>query len=548
VAAATIVGAISATVRQPADQQGEIVSIVVDIALVGAPSSGAIEPPSSGAVSEATLGAPHIAMPLATADPSASGLSRLMHLTGLLLPLSALLAGRAAPRSRLASGIAFAGGFAAAAGALPLAVAGRRVPPAARELTAGPIVEPQPTAPWLSVLIPARDEAAVIGALVADLGRQDHRAVDGSALFDVTIVDDRSTDATGSIAAESLSRAGLAAVSRVVRRDAPCRDGKGAALASVPVAGLRGEAVVVLDADGRIGPDFLRLAAAHIAAGADAVTARRRMLRPESGRLSRTLARLQDDEQTLDGEIQLGRWALGGASELRGDGMVVRTDVLAAVGGWGVDALCEDLELSTRLFAHDRHGVVWARDIIVWEEPVLGLRPLLRQRLRWAEGLVRRDLRETMPVLVAPGLGAWQRLDMFAYLCQSLMPFAALGLALTRDSGARRRLALLASAYVVGAGGLAWDALRWSRTPDGSPPPAGQRLVRSLGAVAWSGSWLLVLPVAHARVILARGPLRFAKSVHGGRFEPLDDRPSGDRASRGADRPSASPAGHGISQ
>ena len=379
------------------------------------------------------------------------------------------------------------------------------------------------TVPWLSVLIPARDEAAVIGALVADLGRQDHRAADATTLFDVTIVDDRSTDGTGSIATDALSRAGLAPVSRVVRRDAPCRDGKGAALASIPVTDLRGEAVVVLDADARVAPDFLRLAAAHIASGADAVTARRRMLRPDSGLLRRVLAQLQDDEQTLDGEIQLGRWALGGASELRGDGMVVRTDVLAAVGGWGREALCEDLELSTRLFAHDRHGVVWARDLVVWEEPVIGLRPLLRQRLRWAEGLVRRDLRETMPVLARPGIGAWQRLDMLAYLCQSLMPFAALGLALAGGRGGRRRLVLLGASYLAAAGGLAWDALRWSHHPDGSLPAAWPRLVRSLGAVAWSTLWLLVLPVAHVRVALARGPLRFDKSTHSGRFEPFGD-------------------------
>ena len=247
------------------------------------------------------------------------------------------------------------------------------------------------------------------------------------------------------------------------------------------------------------------------------------MLRPAAGRLARVMATLQDDEQTLDGEIQLGRWALGGASELRGDGMVVRSTVLADVGGWGRDALCEDLELSTRLFAQHRRGVVWARDLIVWEEPVTGLRPLLRQRLRWAEGLVRRDLRETLPLLARPGLGAWQRMDMLAYLCQSLLPFAVLGLGMARGPGRRRRLALLAGSYMVGAVPLAWDALRWSNGPAGSPPGLATRLLRSLGVVAWSALWLIFLPVAHARVVLARGPLHFAKSVHSGRFQPIDD-------------------------
>ncbi len=41
-------------------------------------------------------------------------------------------------------------------------------------------------------------EAGVVGALVRDIAAQDHRAADGSPLFDLVVIDDRSDDGTGS--------------------------------------------------------------------------------------------------------------------------------------------------------------------------------------------------------------------------------------------------------------------------------------------------------------------------------------------------------------
>jgi hypothetical protein len=461
-----------------------------------------------------------------------------MRAAAVALPAGAVLAGWQAPQSRIATCVVLSGGVIAAAMALPLAHAGRRaVVPAAM---GGEL-------PWLSVIVPARDESAVIAALIGDLGRQDHVSGDGSPRFDVTVVDDRSADGTGAVARAALRHAGLDEVSLVRRRFARAADGKGAALASVPLDEVRGDAMVVLDADARIAPDFLRRAAEVIGSGADAVTARRRMLLPTgSGRLPRLLAHVQDDEQTLDGEIQLGRWALGGASELRGNGMVVRTAELAAVGGWSSGALCEDLELSTRLFGHSRHGVTWTQDLQVWEEPVVEFRALVRQRVRWAEGLVLRDLRETLPLLGRRGLGPTQRLDVLAYLSQSPAPFAALGLLLARSAGGRRRLALLAGAYALGAGALAWDALRWSPGADGMPAPTFRRAARALAVVGWSSLWLLVLPVGWLRVAIGRGEIRFSKTVHRGGYERWHGVPPGarrDPAPRRPPRRQANPEG-----
>ena len=216
--------------------------------------------------------------------------------------------------------------------------------------------------------------------------------------------------------------------SRVLRREPGAAPGKGAALADVPSAELRGTAMLVLDADARIEAGFLRTGRGDPGGRPRGLQARRRMLVPIGGRLARLLAAVQDDEQTIDGAIQAGRWALAAGSEFRGDGSAIHLDALRDAGGWDPGALCEDLELSGRLLAARGESVAWDASLEVWEQPVVELRRLLRQRLRWAEGLVRRELRVTPSVLASSRLSMGQRASVLAYSVQSLAPLVTLGL------------------------------------------------------------------------------------------------------------------------
>ena len=71
--------------------------------------------------------------------------------------------------------------------------------------------------PTFSVLVAARDEAAVLRSLVADVSRQDYRTRGGQPLFELVVVDDRSTDGTGDAVRAAASECGIAAVTRVIR-------------------------------------------------------------------------------------------------------------------------------------------------------------------------------------------------------------------------------------------------------------------------------------------------------------------------------------------
>ncbi len=421
------------------------------------------------------------------------------------------LIGYVAGRSRLAGTVTVLTAGAALGCAVPIALAARK-PPITPQ-AAGSALEECDAPPTFTVLVGARDEAAVLPGLVADVARQDYRDGAGRPLFELIVVDDRSTDGSGEAVTAAARSAGIGSVTRVIRREGQdLPDGKGAALTAAPPEVCRGDVVLVLDADARIEPWFLRRAGGYFAAGARAVTARRMIMGAESS----WLAGAQADEQTLDGEINRGRWAMGGCSEFRGNGIMVRRDLLAEVGGWRAAALTEDIDLSSRLAAVAGERVAWAIDAEVWEQPVATLPDLWRQRLRWAEGAFRRVFDHGRPVVGSPRLGIGSRLDFVAYTSQLAVPPILAGAAVAAATGRRRTLVAVLAGYLGLSAGLGWDSLRWTRGPDGKPLSGLGRGCRALRVSLFSGLWLAVVPGALVNLAFGRGRIRYRKMEHAG--------------------------------
>jgi hypothetical protein len=228
------------------------------------------------------------------------------------------------------------------------------------------------------------------------------------------------------------------------------------------------------------------------------------------------LAGAQADEQTVDGEIQRGRWLLGGLSEFRGNGIAVRRTVLAAVGGWRAEALTEDLDLSSRIAAAHGTSVAYALDAEVWEEPVRTWDGLWRQRLRWAEGGLRRVLEHGPSVLSSPRVSPIAKLDFAAYVGQLALGPVILG-ALARAwrtgrGGFARRLL---ATYALVAAGLAYDALRWETDRGGAPLLRSERLRRAARTALFGGVWLAAVPAAMWRLAMREGAVVYDKMDHG---------------------------------
>jgi glycosyltransferase involved in cell wall biosynthesis len=400
-------------------------------------------------------------------------------------------------------------GIALVGAALPIARASRRPPLPPRP----PAIDPAAAPPTFSVVVAGRNESAVLPLLVDDIAGQDWRDEDGTPRFELIVIDDRSIDGTGRVVLEAAAAAGIGAVTRVLhRRGSNLPDGKGAALTAAQPDQCRNDVVVVLDADARVAPGFLRILAAYVAAGAPAVTARRRVRAAKGS----TLAGMQADEQTLDGELQRGRWALGGCSEFRGNGIVIERDLLAALGGWRAPALTEDLDLASRLAARRGLTVAWAIDAEVWEEPVTSWSGLWRQRCRWAEGAVRRLFEHGAAVLGSPFLSRRAKLDFATYAGQLAAPPVILGTLVGAVRGRPAAAVTIVGCYLVAAGGLAWDALRWESSADGTPLDASERTQRAVRTATFSGIWLAALPAALWRLATRRGRLRYDKMAHVG--------------------------------
>lgn len=355
--------------------------------------------------------------------------------------------------------------------------------------------------PFVSIVVPARNEAAVIGDTVHALGAMRYHVGDDPR-FEVVVVDDASDDGTAEAARTAAGPAPIA-----VRRREP-RDGpttKGAVL-SFAMPFLAGDVIGVIDADTRVEPAFLERAmrAWQRDEGADAIQVARR---PRNASAS-WLTRAQAEEQVMDLTSQCGRWATDGTAELRGNGMFVRRTALDAVGGWSDRALTEDLELSTRLALYGRH-VTLAPEAEVLEEAVEAIGDLWRQRLRWAEGSLRRLL-EHGPRLMAGPQPLGRKADFLAFTAEFLVPplFAAtivaslVTVALPEPADwtvpASLSVGYGLGVFILAFGGLAAGGER------------GIRLVaRSVRGALFMSHWLVVVPAALLRIALAREPARF---------------------------------------
>jgi 1,2-diacylglycerol 3-beta-glucosyltransferase len=357
--------------------------------------------------------------------------------------------------------------------------------------------------PFVSLVIPARNEASVIARSVAAVRGLQYTGVDGRAAFDLVVVDDGSDDGTGDLA----RRADGAGDVRVVRREPGEPRTKGAVLAfAMPF--VRGDVVGVLDADTLLEPSFLERAmtAWRRDASAAALQVSRRPRNTSSW-----LTAAQGEEQLMDMASQCGRWATDGTAELRGNGMFVRRDALEAVGGWSERALTEDLELSTRLSSAGHH-VTLAPEASVDEEAVEGLRPLWRQRLRWAEGSLRRLL-EHGPALLAGPQPVGRKLDFLAFAGEFIVPplFVAAVVAslLTIPMPRPADWTVPASLFVgYGLGTFLLALAGLAATGERGLPLIG----RAARGALFLSHWLLIVPAALLRIAFGPATTTFVQT------------------------------------
>lgn len=373
--------------------------------------------------------------------------------------------------------------------------------------------------PFISIVVPAKNEEAVIARTVRNLMAVEYSERD-QRQFEVIVVDDQSTDRTPAI----LSHLALKLPLRILRTPSGSV-GKAAAL-NLGIAHARGDYVAVLDADARVRSDFLERMSAHFTDPAvGGVQCRRRLY----NRRQNTLTRIQDDEyRFFYHPMERARRALGGMVSFSGNGMVIRRAALDQVGGWNEGALTEDIDLTVR-FHLAGWEIRYCEDVVVWEEAVPHLAALIRQRRRWFEGAIR-CLGDYLPAVVFSRMGLFRRLDMLVFLSGGLL--ITLGVltsyfyALLHMAGADVLLVQLPRStavwsYGVLTGGLLLAVLAQTR---GRVGEAGAVIVRS---GVFSLHRLIVVPLAIHRYVHSAitGHTMWEKTAHGSALPP-PERPS----------------------
>ncbi len=210
-----------------------------------------------------------------------------------------------------------------------------------------------PTAVQVSVILPARDCAGVVGAQLAALARQRYRGP-----WELILVDNGSGDHTRDVFEQW---AALRPHARVVT----ARERRGAGYArNVGSTVATGELLLYCDADDVVGDDWVGAMAraadrGPLLAGSDVDTVEE--LRPDG---------VRGERRSVSARLPYAR----------GGNLGIHASVLAQVGGWDEAWLRgQDVELSWRVQAHG-HPLVRVVDARVWYRRHDGLWPLLRHQ------------------------------------------------------------------------------------------------------------------------------------------------------------------------
>jgi len=277
-----------------------------------------------------------------------------------------------------------------------------------RKLKKNPVVVNENFKPFISIMIPAHNEESVIEHTVENIRSMTYPN------FEIILIDDRSEDSTYDVI-KSISEKYENV--KYMRREPGAFPGKSAVLNDAfPMA--KGEAILVFDADATVEPDFLNKLVPNLEPEDVGAVQARKVIR-NSG--TNILTKCQNNEYTLDTYLQVGRDAVKGAVELRGNGELIKRTALEDINGWNNYTITDDLDMATRLHIKG-WDVRYCLDAIVYEEGVKYLIPLFRQRRRWLEGTIRRYLEYFFEAVFSKKMALRAKLDMVVYIAQFIMP------------------------------------------------------------------------------------------------------------------------------
>jgi poly-beta-1,6-N-acetyl-D-glucosamine synthase len=159
----------------------------------------------------------------------------------------------------------------------------------------------------------------------------------------------------------------------------------------------RGNYLLILDSDGILSDDFIKLALPLFGNGYAAIQGK---IVGSNGNYSLVSRLLTLESDLFSVPFMSVRHFLDKRTPLGGTGLLIRRDILHSVGGFR-NELIDDFELSFRLFRH-KYRIAFAPLSIVYDEKPPEVKLMIRQRSRWIKGhidLLKQKIPETSDII-----------------------------------------------------------------------------------------------------------------------------------------------------
>jgi cellulose synthase/poly-beta-1,6-N-acetylglucosamine synthase-like glycosyltransferase len=299
--------------------------------------------------------------------------------------------------------------------------------------------------PSVSVVIAARNEESTIGVCLDSIARNDYPR----SSLEIIVVDDGSLDGTVTRVREfeeRLAGGGDPLTVKVVPSD-PVESGHKKSAIRTGVECARGEIILLTDADGRVGPFWIRAMITRMDEKTGFV-AGPVQYSTDGSFLSRLIAL----EFLGFAAISAGSIGMRCPVSCSGKNIAYRRDAFLAVGGYeGIDHLAsgDDEFMMQRIADRTSWRIRFCmdREAIVMTEPPKGTREFLNQRIRWASKAGRYERRSVilLNVFLFSFLLSLPLLLIAAAFNSSLWP--VLGLVLLVKIGAESSLLVQAAIF-----------------------------------------------------------------------------------------------------
>jgi cellulose synthase/poly-beta-1,6-N-acetylglucosamine synthase-like glycosyltransferase len=231
--------------------------------------------------------------------------------------------------------------------------------------------------PSCTILIPAHNEATVIGATVEAMLRLEYP----KDKLTIMVINDGSSDETASIVQRLASRNPQVVLFTVPEGEG----GKGKSRAlNIGLKQVQSEVIAIYDADNTPEPKALHYLVAQLVNHKElgAVIGKFRTVNKNATLLTRFI---NIETLSFQSILQAGRWQMHNIATLPGTNFVIWTELVRSLDGWDEEALTEDSELSIRIYEKG-YKIKFVPYAVTYEQEPQEWKVWLKQRMRWVRG------------------------------------------------------------------------------------------------------------------------------------------------------------------